>query len=99
MRRLAAGLAVVLGLLAMGWIPGAAILEAQELSAAQLRSRAAVLMDAGSGRILFEMNAHQPLPPASTTKIMTLLLALEAIQDGRLAMDDMVTTSARARRP
>lgn len=62
-----------------------------------LGAKAAIVMDAQSGRVLFEANAREPLPPASVTKVMTILLALEAIQDGRLGWDDMVTASARAR--
>jgi len=70
---------------------------AQELSAARLRSKAAIVIDAHTGRVLFESNAHEPLPPASVTKVMTMLLVLEAIQEGRLQWDDTVTASARAR--
>lgn len=61
-----------------------------------LASKAAVVIDAASGRVLYAYNAHQPLPPASVTKVMTLLLALEAVDAGQLSLDDMVTTSARA---
>ena len=60
---------------------------AQELS---LKSKAAVLMDAHSGRVLYEMNAHEALPPASVTKVMTLTLALEAIRDGRATYGELV---------
>src|SRR5690606_8888777 len=70
---------------------------AQQLSGDHLGAKAAILMDAHSGRVLFAHNVHEPLPPASTTKVMTLVLALEAIADGRLQWDDMVTASARAR--
>lgn len=61
-----------------------------------LVSKAAIVIDAASGRVLFEHNAHQPLPPASVTKVMTLVLALEAVQSGEVALTDMVTTSSRA---
>lgn len=61
-----------------------------------IQSRAAVLMDARSGRVLYEKNAHEPLPPASVTKVFTLVVALEALRDGRVALDDLVVTSARA---
>lgn len=63
-----------------------------------LQSEAAILIHADSGRILFEKNAHKQLPPASVTKIMTLLLAMEAIEEGRASLDDMVVTSDLARR-
>src|SRR5690606_20664667 len=61
-----------------------------------IQSRAAVLMDARSGRVLYEKNAHEPLPPASVTKVFTLVVALEALRDGRVALDDLVTVSRRA---
>src|SRR5690625_2059063 len=61
-----------------------------------LVSKAAVVIDAASGRVLFEHNAHTPLPPASVTKVMTMLLALEAVQDEKATLDDMITTSSRA---
>lgn len=56
----------------------------------------AVLMEKTSGKVLFEKNAHERLPPASVTKIMTLLLTVEEIEAGRLSEDDMVSGSAHA---
>ena len=56
----------------------------------------AVLLDAGSGQLLFEMNAHEQMPPASITKIMTMLLVMEAIEDGKISYGDMVTCSDHA---
>lgn len=61
-----------------------------------ITSRSAILVDAHSGRVLFEKNAHEALPPASVTKVFTLVMALEALRDGRVALDDLVTTSRRA---
>ncbi|HYH04764.1 MAG TPA: serine hydrolase, partial [Bacillota bacterium] len=49
-----------------------------------IKARAAVLMDPESGRVLFEQNAHQKLPPASVTKLMTMLLVMEAVDTGRV---------------
>ena len=57
---------------------------------------AAVLMEKETGTILCAQNAHDKLEPASVTKVMTLLLVLEAVDDGRLALDDMVSVSAHA---
>ncbi len=57
---------------------------------------AAVLMEKETGTILYEQNPHDKLEPASVTKVMTLLLVLEAVDDGRLALDDMVSVSAHA---
>ena len=56
----------------------------------------AVLMEASTGKILYEKDPDRPLPPASVTKIMTLLLIMEAIDGGRLKWDDTVTASANA---
>lgn len=62
----------------------------------ELNCKSAVLMEASTGRVLYEQNPDEAMPPASVTKIMTLLLVMEAIEDGRLSMDDIVTASAHA---
>lgn len=67
--------------------------EAEDLAP---NSKAAILMDYNSGKVLYAKNADEPLPPASVTKIMTLALGLEAVAEGRAKMDDLVSTSARA---
>ena len=59
-------------------------------------AKAAILLERDTGQILFEKNAHEKLPPASMTKVMTLLLIMEAIDDGRLKLDEQVTVSERA---
>lgn len=59
-------------------------------------ARSALLMDAQSGRVLFEQNADEPMPPASITKIMTLLLTFEALEDGTLTPGQMITASEHA---
>ena len=61
-----------------------------------LTSHAALLMEKTTGQILYARNEHDALPPASVTKIMTVLLTMEAIDSGRIALDDMVTVSAYA---
>ena len=61
-----------------------------------LDCRSAILMDASTGKVLYEQNADEPLPPASVTKIMTLLIIMEAIEAGRINYSDMVTASAHA---
>lgn len=65
----------------------ASAVHAQELEITALN---AVLMDGRSGEVLFEKDPHQPRPPASMTKIMTLLLAFEAIAAGRASLRDQV---------
>lgn len=56
----------------------------------------AILIEADSGEILFEKNSHESRPPASVTKLMTLLIAIEAIKDGRGTYDDVVVASENA---
>lgn len=58
--------------------------------------KSAVLMDAATGTILYEQNAHDRLAPASVTKIMTLLLIMEAIDGGKIDWEDPVTASEAA---
>ena len=61
-----------------------------------LTSRAALLMEKTTGQILFAQNEHEALEPASVTKIMTLLLTMDAIDSGAMSYDDVVTVSANA---
>ena len=56
----------------------------------------AVLMDAATGEVLVAKNENEALPPASVTKIMTLLLVMEAVDEGRVSLTDTVTVSERA---
>ena len=63
-------------------------------SAIELVSPSAILMEASTGTVLFEKNPDEIRSPASITKIMTLLLTFEAIEKGRIRLDDEVTTSA-----
>ncbi len=56
----------------------------------------AILMEAATGQILYEKNAHEALAPASVTKVMTLLLVMEALEDGRIGWDDTVIVSEAA---
>ncbi|QOT00634.1 D-alanyl-D-alanine carboxypeptidase [Brevibacterium sp. JNUCC-42] len=60
------------------------------------QAKSAILMEADSGTILFEKNAHEKLPPASITKVMTLLLIVEAMERGEVKLTDKVRTSERA---
>ncbi|MBR5571595.1 MAG: D-alanyl-D-alanine carboxypeptidase [Oscillospiraceae bacterium] len=61
-----------------------------------LTSHAALLMEKTTGEVLFAQNEHEALAPASVTKIMTMLLVMEAIDEGAIALDDVVTVSAHA---
>ena len=58
--------------------------------------KSALLMDAATGTVLYEKNAHEQLPPASVTKVMTLLLIMEAIDSGKIGWNDTVTASEAA---
>ena len=59
-------------------------------------AKSAALMDVATGTLLYEQDAHAPLAPASVTKVMTLLLIMEAIDSGRIGWDDTVTASEAA---
>ncbi len=56
----------------------------------------AILMEKETGEILYELNSRERLAPASVTKVMTMLLVVEAIESGKLSLDDMVTATAEA---
>ena len=62
----------------------------------EVGGRSAVLMEQATGKILYEKNSHEPLPIASVTKIMTLLLVTEAVDAGEIAVTDTVTCSPEA---
>ena len=61
-----------------------------------IKAKSAILLEPYTGEILYEMNADEVLPPASITKIMSLLLIMEAIDRGDLALEDVVSTSEHA---
>ena len=62
----------------------------------EVEAKSALLMDVATGTILFEQNSHEALSPASVTKVMTMLLIMEAIQSGKIGWGDSVTTSESA---
>lgn len=70
--------------------------EAEITNSLEINAKSAVLMDAETGTVLFMKNASEALPPASVTKIMTLLLVAEAIDNGSISLDDTVFVSANA---
>ena len=67
-----------------------------QASVLEITSPSAVLMEASTGEIIFEQNADERRSPASITKIMTLLLTFEAIEDGKISLEDSVITSEYA---
>ena len=62
----------------------------------QFDAKSVILVEASTGKVLYENNADTALPPASVTKVMTLLLVMEAIDDGKISLDDMVPVSNNA---
>ena len=71
-------------------------LNVSALDEKDITAPSAVLMDAGTGKILWEKNAHEVRACASITKVMTLTLVMEAIDSGRLSLTDTITASAHA---
>ncbi len=62
----------------------------------EIPAKSALLMDVETGTVIFESNSHTPLAPASVTKVMTMLLIMEAIDSGRIGWNDTVTASEAA---
>ena len=77
---------LIISLLLAAGAPGALALEPPELN-----GKAAVLADLNSGKVLYALNENDERAPASLTKVMTVLLALEALDSGRISLTDMVT--------
>ena len=94
MKALFSSLCLLLPLLLLS--PGAAALEPSQSPALPIAAPSAILMEKETGAILYEKDADRRQPPASVTKIMTLLLLIEDIEDGRMSLEDTVTASARA---
>lgn len=86
---------LLIAIIAAGTIPTVYADEVPAYSG-ELDSKSAVLMDADSGTVFFEKNPHEKLPPASVTKVMTMLLITEAVDNGRVSLDDVVTVSEKA---
>ena len=61
-----------------------------------LNAKSALLMDVATGTVLYEKECHERLAPASVTKVMTMLLIMEALNNGRIHLDDQVTASEAA---
>ena len=86
----------------IGWITAvlamAVSLLARPVLAVELdiKGKSGLLMDVATGTVLYEKNSHEPLAPASVTKVMTMLLIMEAIDSGKIGWDDTVTSSETA---
>ncbi len=66
-------------------------------AAFETRATAAYIYDVTTGTVLFEKNAHEPLPPASMSKLMTLYMLFDALRDGRVTLDEEFAVSSRAK--
>lgn len=75
---------------------GCGFVYAEEDTSLAENAKSAIIMEASTGDILFEKNSYEKLPPASMTKIMTMLLIMENIENGNLSWDDEVTASENA---
>ncbi len=71
-------------------------LQTGAISDNEVKAPSAILMEANTGKILYEKNSHEKRPCASITKVMTLLLVMEALDSGKISLKDIVTTSAHA---
>lgn len=93
---LAGGLAA---LMLWGFCPGVAASEGEivtvltQPAAPEISAKSGILIEQTTGQILYEKNAHEKMHPASVTKIMTLLLVMEAIDSGKISLEDRVVTS------
>src|SRR5262245_14107872 len=74
----------------------AAVAAVVTLAASPAGSEALIVADAESGRVLYQENATYPWYPASTTKLMTMYVALKAVKDGRVQLDTLLTVSPTA---
>ena len=77
-------------------LPETALAAKDDTGELDVEAKAVVLMEKTTGELLYEENAHQPLEPASVTKVMTLLLIMEALDSGVISKDTMVPVSAAA---
>ena len=82
---------LVIGALLLGMLPVRSLAAGPEVP-----GKSALLLDVATGTVLYEKNAHEPLAPASVTKVMTMLLIMEAIDSGKIGWDDTVTASEAA---
>ncbi len=89
------GKRIVMVLLLAGMLGGILAVPAGAVDL-QLAAPSAVLMDLATGTVLYESNAHERLAPASVTKVMTLLLIMEAVDSGKISWQDTVTASEAA---
>ena len=72
------------------------VIPVSAISDDEVAAPSAILMEPNTGKILYEKNANELRPCASITKVMTLVLVMEAIDSGKISLEDQVTASAHA---
>ena len=95
-KKLVRGFALALAFVVLSCVSATASEEESTAPPVQIAARAALLMDAATGRVLVSYNENERLYPASVTKVMTLLLVAEALESGKLKLGDNVSASAAA---
>ena len=84
---------LVLFFISLLFIPN---IKAEEVSTLAENSKSAILLEPTTGEIIYEKNSHEKLPPASMTKIMSMLLIMESIESGIIKWNDTITVSSNA---
>ncbi len=93
MKKIISVLLCIILMLSMSTI---ALAKESDTITATLSAKSVILMEMSSGQVLLEKNADEQLPPASITKIMTLLLVMESLDEGKITLEDTVTASREA---
>lgn len=89
--------ALLLAIFLVSSIPAGAEPTKPKDNSLNLSCKSAILMEADSGKIVYELNSHEKLAPASVTKVMTMLLTMEAVEKGAIKLEDKVSVSERAK--
>lgn len=88
---------ILVGVVLLAVLLGAGFLPAAAQITFDIPAESGILVDADTGQILWQKDAHKQLHPASLTKIMTMLLVMEAVDSGRASLDDVLTVSEYAK--
>lgn len=88
--------ALILSILLCGQTVYAEEAEEKKQTGMEISSPSAILMEASTGQSIFDKNADEKMPPASVTKIMTMLLIFDAVEAGKISLEDQVTVSEYA---
>ena len=91
-------IALLIFMLPLSSISAFAKEEKEEKGGINIEARSALLLEPKSGKVIYEKNADEKFAPASVTKIMTMLLAIEAVDSGKIKLDDKITCSENAKK-